>query len=153
MTTSVHCTRRWPARFTTTGLWFSEWVVRLWLLLCPNLLLFHPSSLSPSVCLRLWLSPALIQYLSFDFRLMILVWSFASAGPMTQSTALHAENVGGGAHWGSFRTVSLATWANKERARGGRETSRKAIHQLVKEHWRSDSRCTITLVFRFGPSA
>lgn len=60
---------------------------------------------------------------------------------------------GGGAHWGSFRTVSLATWANKERARGGRETSRKAVHQLAKEHWRSDSRCTITLVFRFGPSA
>lgn len=51
--------------------------------------------------------------------------------------------------------LELCHWPPEQtkRARGGRETSRKAVHQLAKEHWPSDSRCTITLVFRFGPSA
>lgn len=160
MATPMHCRWRWPVWFATTLLWFSEWVVRVLLVLCPSLPLFHPSSFSPSsfspsVCPCLSPSPALIHYLSLDLLLVILVWSFASTFSVTQSTALHAGFFFFffGGEGGSFRTVSLATWANRARARGGRETSRKAIHQLVKEHWQTDSRCTITLVFRFGPSA
>lgn len=73
---------------------------------------------------------------------------------MTQSIAMHAER---GDDWGSFRTVSLSTWANRvsgkqrERKKGGGEIGRETRNQLVREVWQSDSQCTITLVFRFGP--
>lgn len=42
--------------------------------------------------------------------------------------------------------------AGRESERGGGEIGRETDNQLVREGWRSDSQCTITLVFRFGPS-
>lgn len=40
----------------------------------------------------------------------------------------------------------------REGDRGGGETGKETRNQLVREGWQSDSQCTITLVFRFGPS-
>lgn len=80
------------------------------------LLLFVSPSLSFSVFLSvfvLWLpahEPGLELHLPALCRL---------SDSMTQSTAMPAERgVGVGGCWGSFRTVSLSTWANRKREVG-----------------------------------
>lgn len=50
------------------------------------------------------------------------------------------------------QTETWGKWRAGERERGGGETGRETMNQLVREGWQSDSQCTITLVFRFGPS-
>lgn len=116
--------------------------------------LHTPSLIFLTLCLHLLCR---VACLLLNPALTSCLWTWVEASSsegftasMTQSTAMHMRR-GGGDNWGSFRIVSLSTWANTERARGGRETSRKAVNQLAKECWRSDSRCTITLVFRLGP--
>lgn len=56
---------------------------------------------------------------------------------MTQSTAMSAERKGGFGDWGSFRTVSESTWANrvseKQREGSGREPGRETVNRLVRE--------------------
>lgn len=144
---------------------------------------FPPIFLFPLFVLPLFIPPALLTSLYLHFLSIFVLflsvfvpplpapshpeWTRVEASPssspqapphsdsMTQSTAMRAER-GGGNDWGSFRTVSLSTWANRVSGKqgewGGRETGREAINQLVREGWQSDSQCTITLVFRFGPS-
>lgn len=145
MATPMHCRWRWPVWFATTLLWFSEWVVRVLLVLCPSLPLFHPSSFSPSsfspsVCPCLSPSPALIHYLSLDLLLVILVWSFASTFSVTQSTALHAGFfffflAGRGAH------LELCHWPPEQTERE-REVGGKPVGRPSTNWWRSTGRLT-----------
>lgn len=112
-----------PPQTTTTPFWFSKWVVGFF---PPSrsffrFLLFHPNSFS---CLFLphFLPPFSSQCLSFDFLLvnpgleLHLSALCRLSDSMTQSTAMRAER--GGGVWGSFRTVSLSTWANRKREAG-----------------------------------
>ncbi len=73
---------------------------------------------------------------------------------MTQSTAMRAEGGTTGAHSELCHCPPEQTDSrgSKEREGGGGETGRETRNQLVREGWQSDSQCTITLVFRFGPS-
>lgn len=92
--------------------------------LCPSLLPFYPSSFSPWLPVCCWI---ISHYLSFDFLLVNLGWSFIRR--LDDTLHSNAEDVGGGGggtthNWGSLRTLSSSTWANTESARGGRETSR-----------------------------
>lgn len=75
--------------------------------------------------------------------------------PMTQSTAKHAEGGTTGAHSELCHCPPEQTesWRRREKGGGvGGGTGRDIRNQLVREGWQSDSQCTITLVFRFGPS-
>ena len=115
---------------------------------------FVPPSVCPLDFLRPLLPPARVNPgWGFTFQL--------SAGPSglraDDTVYSHALQMGG--RLGLIQncvTVHLSKQslgeAGRESERGGGETGRETDNQLVREGWRSDSQCTITLVFRFGPS-
>lgn len=149
MTTSVHHTPRWPIQLTRSPLWFSEWVVR-----SPHLILgcslSQSNPLPPQLLLSLvaclLLSPALGHYLSFDFLLVNLGWSFigeCSAGSMTQSTAMPAEDVGVGG-CGVWGVGGHTTGAHlelchcpPEQTQREREAGEKPVGKPSTNWWRS----------------
>lgn len=91
-------------------------------------------------------------------------WGFTfqlSAGPsgLWADDTVYSHACRWGDDWGSFRTVSLSTWANRDSGKQGgrvREAGERLVGRPTTNWWGRaggvTAQCTITLVFRFGPS-
>lgn len=118
--------------------------------------IFPPFLFCFSQCLSLdFLLPPIQSEPRFQPQLPALCRPLRTLELMTQSTAMRAERgwaTGAHSELCHCPPEQTQSWGNRERERGGGETGRETRNQLVREGWQSDSQCTITLVFRFGPS-